>query len=569
MKLLIEEIGLDEVQNITEEVNGKKYHYITGIYMQAECVNGNGRRYPLDTMSKEVERYNKVYIKENRAFGELNHPECFGEGVEVLTTNGWKFLKDVVVGEEIYTLNPETELVEIQAVTNTVNEKYTGQMISIKNRTFDVLVTPNHRFPKIDRYGNFGVTTSQEIHDSLIDTNSLSHTMIPRIHRKNIDRDSIKEIQIGDLSYDFFNFVGFLGLYLAEGHTKKRKDRKNGYVVTIFQNEGPKADKIRELLSKSPLNWLEYKRKNKKSITWSTHNKDLGEYLYQFGLHYEKYVDPDVIAKMTCGEANEFLDWFVLGDGRKNRHIKYQTSNVFSTSEKLIDDISHISFLAGCGTKKRTHICTENYTFAGRIIKKENKRPLHFNDFITSKGVYIDNRHMKSENVDYDGNIYCLTVPNGFFYARSNGYTFWSGNSPKINLDKVSHLIVELKQDKNDFFGKARLLDTPNGIIAQKIIEGGGKLGVSSRGMGTIREERGVKVVQNDFRLATAADIVADPSAPNAFVQGIMENKEWIWEAGLWKEVDLVEAQKKIHEARKADLELVLINQFQKLMNKL
>lgn len=176
---------------------------------------------------------------------------------------------------------------------------------------------------------------------------------------------------------------------------------------------------------------------------------------------------------------------------------------------------------------------------------------------------------MKSENVDYDGNIYCLTVPNGFFYARSNGYTFWSGNSPKINLDKVSHLIVELKQDKNDFFGKARLLDTPNGIIAQKIIEGGGKLGVSSRGMGTIREERGVKVVQNDFRLATAADIVADPSAPNAFVQGIMENKEWIWEAGLWKEVDLVEAQKKIHEARKADLELVLINQFQKLMNKL
>lgn len=103
-------------------------------------------------------------------------------------------------------------------------------------------------------------------------------------------------------------------------------------------------------------------------------------------------------------------------------------------------------------------------------------------------------------------------------------------SGPSINLDRVSHIITELRRDGKNFVGKARLSKTPMGEIARGIMESGGQLGVSSRAMGSLKEERGVMVVQKDLRLSTAADIVADPSAPDAFVNGIMEGVEWIYD---------------------------------------
>ena len=100
---------------------------------------------------------------------------------------------------------------------------------------------------------------------------------------------------------------------------------------------------------------------------------------------------------------------------------------------------------------------------------------------------------------------------------------------PTINLDRVSHLITSLRQEGNNYVGKARILDTPMGRVTKELLDEGIKLGVSSRGLGSIREQNGCKVVCDDFTLATAADIVADPSAPDAFVEGILEGKEWIW----------------------------------------
>lgn len=109
-------------------------------------------------------------------------------------------------------------------------------------------------------------------------------------------------------------------------------------------------------------------------------------------------------------------------------------------------------------------------------------------------------------------------------------------DGPTINLDRVSHLITSLRQEGNNYIGKARILDTPMGRVAKELLDEGIKLGVSSRGLGSIKEENGVKVVCDDFVLATAADIVADPSAPDAFVQGIMEGKDWVWDGGVVRE---------------------------------
>jgi hypothetical protein len=120
---------------------------------------------------------------------------------------------------------------------------------------------------------------------------------------------------------------------------------------------------------------------------------------------------------------------------------------------------------------------------------------------------------------------------------------------PTINLDRVSHMVTALRQDGDNFIGKAKITDTPMGRIVKEIIAEGGRLGVSSRGMGSLKQSGGASVVQSDFYLATAADIVADPSAPQAFVNGIMEGKEWVWDNGLLKERTIEDTRKQIEEA--------------------
>jgi hypothetical protein len=142
-------------------------------------------------------------------------------------------------------------------------------------------------------------------------------------------------------------------------------------------------------------------------------------------------------------------------------------------------------------------------------------------------------------------------------------------DSPTINLDRVSHMIVGLREDGTQWIGKAKILETPMGQIARQLIEGGAQLGVSSRGMGSLKNVNGVNVVQPDFYLATAADIVADPSAPGAFVQGIMEGKEWMLVNGVWTEVEHAQAIREIKSASRADIEAVSLRIFENFMKKL
>jgi len=142
-------------------------------------------------------------------------------------------------------------------------------------------------------------------------------------------------------------------------------------------------------------------------------------------------------------------------------------------------------------------------------------------------------------------------------------------DTPSINLDRVSHLTVGLRQEGNDWIGKAKILDTPMGNIVKSLIEGGAQIGVSSRGMGSLKNVNGINIVQDDFHLATAADIVADPSAPNAFVQGIMEGKEWMMVEGVWTEVQHQEAKSLIRKATQKEIEAVSLRIWENFIKKL
>tara|TARA_B100001769_G_scaffold258388_1_gene237297 strand:- start:398 stop:1042 length:645 start_codon:yes stop_codon:yes gene_type:complete len=142
-------------------------------------------------------------------------------------------------------------------------------------------------------------------------------------------------------------------------------------------------------------------------------------------------------------------------------------------------------------------------------------------------------------------------------------------DGPSINLDRVSHKIVSLKEDGNNFIGKAKLLETPMGRIAKDLLSEGVRLGVSSRGMGSIRKEENCHVVMDDFMLATAADIVADPSAPDAFVDGIMEGKEWVWDNGVLKESAVAQIKQEIDQATLLNLQERKISAFEAFLKSL
>ena len=141
-------------------------------------------------------------------------------------------------------------------------------------------------------------------------------------------------------------------------------------------------------------------------------------------------------------------------------------------------------------------------------------------------------------------------------------------DGPTVNLERVSHMITSLKPEGKNFIGEAKVMDTPYGKIVKNLIDEGAQLGVSSRGMGSIQQSQGRNVVGKDFYLATAADIVADPSAPDAFVEGIMENKEWVWDNGILKSMEVEQYKEEIERTRRNKLAEVKANIFKDFISK-
>jgi hypothetical protein len=195
----------------------------------------------------------------------------------------------------------------------------------------------------------------------------------------------------------------------------------------------------------------------------------------------------------------------------------------------------------------------------------------------TNKDLYIEGVFLQSELANRNNRIYPKSVMEKEVARYMKEYVeskrafgeLGHPEGPTINLDRVSHIITSLKEEGNNYVGRAKILNTPMGNIVKGLIEGGAQLGVSSRGMGTLKERDGVNEVQEDFYLATAADIVADPSAPDAFVQGIMENKEWMFVNGSWTYQNIDETKKLIEATKKKQLEEVKLRVFENFLNSL
>ena len=194
------------------------------------------------------------------------------------------------------------------------------------------------------------------------------------------------------------------------------------------------------------------------------------------------------------------------------------------------------------------------------------------------KNYFIEGIFMQANKKNRNGRIY----PTEILQKEAKRYTeefikkkrafgeLGHPDGPTVNLERVSHMIEELEEVDQNFMGRAKILDTPYGKIVKNLIDEGAQLGVSSRGMGSLKPGgNGVSEVQGDFYLATAADIVADPSAPDAFVAGIMEGKEWVWDNGLLKETQIQKYKDKIEKSSRKDRENVLVEAFKDFIVKL
>ena len=196
----------------------------------------------------------------------------------------------------------------------------------------------------------------------------------------------------------------------------------------------------------------------------------------------------------------------------------------------------------------------------------------------TGKNYFIEGVFMQAETKNRNGRIY----PKDVLVKEAKRYTkefieskrafgeLGHPDGPTVNLERVSHMITELVEVDQNFMGRAKIMDTPYGKIVKNLIDEGARLGVSSRGMGSLKPGKdGIQAVQGDFYLATAADIVAAPSAPDAFVAGIMEGKEWIWDNGLLKERQIQEYKDQIEKSSRKDREQTLVKSFEDFISKL
>jgi len=209
-------------------------------------------------------------------------------------------------------------------------------------------------------------------------------------------------------------------------------------------------------------------------------------------------------------------------------------------------------------------------TFDSKVLIEEGKDGQPKNYFI--EGIYIqsevrnrNNRLYKFESLKPEVDRYIKEMIQTNRAVGELGHP----TSPTINYDRASHKILSLKENHHDWIGRSKILSTPMGETVKRLIDDNVQFGTSTRGMGSLKESNGINIVQDDYHLATAGDIVSDPSAPDAFVNAMMEGKEWIWNNGVIVEAEIAEAKKLIERAKSAQIEEVSLKIFENFLSKL
>jgi len=521
--------------------------------------NKNGRIYPKDVLLAEVDRYMEL-VETNSAISEADHPECVSSlSSMIYAKNGWINISDISDNEEIYTLNTITNTIELQKIEKNIQKQYNGIMYEFKSKnSIDLTVTPNHRILLEDHKNNRFYLTAKEIYEDVGGVYSSGKYKI--LKRGEWIGEYQEYFTLKGLPSEYFNsdikiksedWYSFLGIYLSEGHSTGIKSEKylKGYLVNITEKKKEVQEKIEKLLSSMPFEWSKcFRSKDDTTIDYIIHDPRLYEYLFKLGSSSEKYI-PTEIKQASPNLLKLLFDWFKMGDGRKVK-TKYNTykESVFSTSKQLIYDLHDVlTKIGGYGTiselQPKDHILfdknmeIDNGDGTISIIKtkslvKGSNCKLQYNLNISqTKHIWLDKRNIKITPIEYDGMVSCVRVPNQNFYVMKNGKAHWTGNSSVVSLQNVAHVIRKMwwgtGDNHNVLYGTLEIITSPAYMktgyvcmIGDKICEylkRKIRLGISSRGVGSLKEVNGENIVQKDFELI-CFDLVASPSTPGAYL---------------------------------------------------
>lgn len=542
----------ESYKKINEGV-GDEFHcpypfIVNAVFQKYDIENANGRIYPEHILKREVEKY-QTMIKERRAIGECYRPEAM-----ILTEYGWKHLYEIKEGENVLTLNTSTNEIEIQPVKNIVKYHKDGKMINIKGRCIDDVVTPDHGFPLFNRSNKFKkFVTAKE----LLETDVNAHYYIPKTgtwigrndefmvvpkmeeHElgRNIRHD-LKEKYLQDLVIPMDIFAKFMGIYLSEGSHSKKTNKSNK--VNIHQKKEDICIEIQKMLEDWGIGFTVNTSKSG-SKTFVISDMRLCKYVSQFGLCYNKFV-PFELKQQSKEILKIFYDWFVMGDGRirgdKRRKNSNFSDDVFSTSKQLALDLNEIQLKIGYSGNLLEEKRDNDRLIEGRLIKGENSHPMYFTYRSLTKGIYTDKRFLQVKEVDYNGDVMCVEVDNHVWYVMDNGKCHWTKNcnhpaESVIDLSRVAINIIELHWEDHTLVGQLEVLVSEafrrNGIICCQgdqvahLLLNGIKIGVSSRGLGTVTQKMGVLYVGEDYEII-CWDVVGDPSTPGAFISQNVNN---------------------------------------------
>ena len=520
---------------------------VDAVFQKFGIENANGRIYPEAILKREVEKY-QTKIQERRAIGECYRPEAM-----ILTEEGWKHLYEVKEGENILTLNPETNIIEIKPIKRLIKYNYNGKMINIKGRNIDDIVTPNHGYPIYNRDNKFKkFVTAEEI----MNDDKLSHYYIPKTGEwigkndefmtipsipesnlgKRIKKD-LREKYTKDLIIPMNIFAKFMGIYLSEGSHSKSSSKS--YKINIHQKKEDVCIEIEKMLDEWGITYTINENKTG-AKTFVISDMRLCNYVSQFGLCYDKFV-PTILKQQSKEILRIFYNWFVMGDGRvrgDKRKGKYMSDDVFSTSKQLVLDLNEIQLKIGYFGNLLKENRNNDRLIEGRLIKGENSHPMYFTYRGLTKGIYLDKRFLTTEEIDYNNDVMCVEVDNHIWYVMDNGKCHWTKNcnhpsESVIDLSRVAINIIELHWEGHTLVGKMEILVSEgfrrNGIISCQgdqvahLLLSGIKIGVSSRGLGTVTNKMGVLYVGEDFEIV-CWDVVSDPSTSNAWVSDSYEN---------------------------------------------
>jgi hypothetical protein len=504
--------------------------------------NKNGRIYPKDVLIPQVQLYQEL-VNTNSAVSE-----CFSPDTKILTKDGWKLIKNISNDEEILTLNRITQKTEYQKITKKINDDYIGLLYHIKSLNIDIKVTPNHRFIIEDSKNELIEVTADELFSST-ENNIFWNGKYKLLKRFNYEYDSTLNFCFDECNIKSEDFYSFMGIYLAEGCVIT--DR---YLIQITQKKESVIRKIEELLNNTKLNYIKHTRKNS-TVDFHIKNRELFIYLSKLGKSYQKYI-PTELKDNSPQLLKILFDWYMLGDGRnvrtRNKKTKEFTGkykqSVFTVSKKLIYDLQEILLKSGgsgnitIDTKRKDRKIIDKLLVDGdiinkeRIIKRINSSALFSLNVSKTNNIYLDKRTIKINKINYSGKIVCVKVPNETIFIMRNGKALWTLNSDHpdssiISLQNISHMITKMwwgkGEQENVLYGQLKIIVSPGyirygvvSVIGDKIVlylQNKIKLGISSRGVGTLKEVNGENLVQADFELI-GFDLVATPSTPGAFL---------------------------------------------------